>query len=204
MSVVLSESILTKTNRIFDRAFDIKIDDRWQSIPALKQDLIDILESENQKYNKTETVVDKIRNQLSASSSHSEQRELFHRLVKQTIELIPDVVQDLVNELNYNFGSGFEIEISRGAGDIYYRFIDWENFKFSISNTVRINYKFAKEIFLPSFQAYITGNEFIFVSNFKEKEVELLRTYFSDEADFTGFSERLKKFYYEDVESILS
>ena len=93
--------------------------------------------------------------------------------------------------------------MTSGAYSIsYYRLINWENFKFSTLNLISINSKFAKESFIPSFEAYITGNDFIFVSNFKQKEVELVRTFFSDEPDFTGFTERLKKFYYEGVESI--
>ncbi|NEP77886.1 MAG: hypothetical protein F6K39_06680 [Okeania sp. SIO3B3] len=39
----LSEFILSKINRVFDRAFEIKIDSRWQSISALNKALIDIL-----------------------------------------------------------------------------------------------------------------------------------------------------------------
>ncbi len=113
----------------------MKIDYRWQSIPALKEALIDILESENQKDNKNETVLDKIRNKLSASTSHSEQRELFHTLVKQTVEQIPDVVKDLIKEL----GSDFEIMTSGAYSTSYYRIKDWEKFKFSTQHLISIN-----------------------------------------------------------------
>ncbi len=200
---ILSESILTKTNIIFDRAFDVKIDYRWQSIPALKQTLIDILESENQKDNKIETILERIRNKQSAVNSHSEQRELFHTLIKQTAKQILNVVHDVVKEL----GSDFKIRSGGGVGpygDNYYELINWENFKFSTPHLISVEYnKLVTKRFMPSFEAYITGNEFIFVSKFKEKEIELLRTSFSDEPDFTGFPERLKKFYYEGIESII-
>ncbi len=198
---VLSESILTKTNRIFDRAFDIKIDYRWQSIPALKEALIDILESENQKDNKIETIRERIRNKQLAVNYHSEHRELFHTLIKQTVEQISYIVQDVVKEL----GSDFKIRPGTAAyTKSYYELINWENFKLSTLHLMSVEFnKLVTKRFMPSFEAYITGNEFIFVSKFKEKEIDLLRTSFNDEPDFTGFTERIKKFYYEGIESII-
>ncbi|MGD1805776.1 hypothetical protein ACP6PL_10110 [Dapis sp. BLCC M126] len=109
-------------------------------------------------------------------------------------------MKNLVKELS----SDFEIMTSGAYGTSYYRLITWENFKFSTLHLMSVEFnKLVTKRFMPSFEAYITGNELIFVSKFKEKEIELLRTSVSDEPDFTGFTERLKKFYYEGVESIL-
>ncbi|MGB3511777.1 MAG: hypothetical protein WBA93_21585 [Microcoleaceae cyanobacterium] len=110
--------------------------------------MIDIQEAESQEDNKTETVLDKIKNKLSASTDNSVQRELFHTLVKQTLEKIPDVVKSLIEEL----GSDFDINITGVYYQKnYYRLIDWNILKFSTPHLIGINYKFVKKIFLPKF-----------------------------------------------------
>lgn len=195
---VLSESILTKINRIFDRAFDVRIDYRWQSIPPLKEALMEILKPSNQDSNKTETFLAKIQNKISNSPDYAE-RKLFQNLAQQILEQIYDIVRSAAKEL----GSDFSFVLIRISSKERLRAkITWNNLTFS-QQVVGIGYRFSDESFSPEFKGYITGNEVVLVSDIKGKEVELLRTPLSGEPDFTGFINRLKKFYYEGVESIL-
>ena len=89
----------------------------------------------------------------------------------------------------------------RGASERL-KTVDWANLTFS-QQVTGINCEFLDEQFFPEFQGYATGNEFVLVSSIKDKEVELLRTSLSGEPDFTGFAERLKKFYAEGIENII-
>ncbi|MGK7922968.1 MAG: protein kinase [Trichodesmium sp.] len=215
----LPESILSKINRVFDRAFEIKIDSRWQSISALMEALIDILELENQEENKAEAILDRIKNKLS-SSSHT-QKKLFENIAQQIIEKIYDIVPDIAKE----FGLDFGIVVAAHPKSRLRVEINWDNLTF-LQYVIGISYKYSNESFNPKFKGYITGNEVVLVSSIKEipaelglsnstensdelpdisqEEVELLRTSLSGEPDFTGFAERLRKFYAEGVESIIS
>ncbi|GGA22911.1 serine/threonine-protein kinase [Okeania sp. KiyG1] len=224
----LSESILSKINIVFDRAFETTIDSRWQSISALKEALIDILESENQEENKTEIILDRIKNKLS-SSSHT-QKKLFENIVQKIIEKIYSIVYDMPKEFGSDFGiivapeifgSSFGDFISGKSPKLEVK-IDWSNSTFS-QRVVGIQHKPSEKSFFPEFEGYITGNEVVVISfrerqglkpkfhigieseipKNKEKEVELLRTSLSGEPDFTGFAKRLKEFYAEGVERII-
>ncbi|MDJ0553401.1 MAG: serine/threonine-protein kinase [Microcoleaceae cyanobacterium MO_207.B10] len=215
---VLPEYILSKINRVFDRAFEMKIDSRWQSIPALMAALIDILELENQAGNKTEPILDKIKNKLSSSSNL--QKKLFKNISQQIIEEIYDIVPDIAKEFSHDLG----ILVAAHPKERLRVEINWDNLTFS-EYVIGISYTYSNESFYPKFKGYITGNEVVLVSSIKElptelglsnltetsdklpdisqEEVELLRTPLSGEPDFTGFAERLRKFYAEGVESII-
>lgn len=192
---VLSESKRSKVNRIFDRAFETKIDDRWQSIPALKNALNDLLKPSSEK---SEDYLTRIENKLSDSSEH-EQRKLFQNLAQQILEEIWDIARSAAREL----GSDFSCILMGTSLKKRLRVkINWKYLTFS-QKVIGIGYIFSDKSFTPEFRGYITGNELVLVSDLKGKEVELLRTPLSGEADFTGFSKRLKEFYYEGVDSIV-
>ncbi|NET28963.1 serine/threonine-protein kinase [Okeania sp. SIO1I7] len=193
----LPESILSKINRVFDRAFEIKIDSRWQSISALEEVLIDILESENQEGDKTEKFLDRIHNKLSSYSNI--EKKLFRTLAEKIIEHIGQAVRSLVYE---DLDSNYFHVCMRGASERL-RIVDWANLKFS-QQVTGISCELSDEKFFPEFKGYATGNEFVLVSSIKGKEVELLRTSLSGEPDFNCFGKRLKEFYAEGVESIIS
>ncbi len=192
---VLDESILTKINRIFDRSFEIKIDSRWQSIPALKNALCDLLETSPDK---SKDYLTRIKNQLSGSSKY-EECKLFQNLAQQIIEEIYDISQDIVIELGSDFHLIHEPLSGWSCPSVD---IDWEVLTFS-QKVFCISYNFSNQLFHPEFKGYITGNEVVLVSDLKGKEIELLRTPLSGEPDFTGFSKRLTEFYHEGVYSII-
>ncbi len=226
----LPKSILSKINRVFDKAFEIKIDSRWQSIPELMETLIDILELENQEGqegNKTEIILDRIKNKLS-SYSHT-QKKLFENIAQKIIEKIYYIVYDMPKDFGSDFGiipaleifSNFGYFISGKSPKLEAK-IDWSNSTFS-QRVVGIQHKPSEKSFFPEFEGYITGNEVVVISfperrgnkprfhigieseipKNKEKEVELLRVSLSGEPDFTNFAERLREFYAEGVERIL-
>ncbi|NEQ36590.1 MAG: serine/threonine protein kinase [Okeania sp. SIO3I5] len=225
---VLPEYMLSKINRVFDIAFEIKIDSRWQSIPELKEALIDILESENQEGNKTEIILDRIKNKLS-SSSHT-QKKLFENIAQKIIEKIYYIVYDMPKEFGSDFGIIVATEIFGSSfGDFVCgkspkleAKIDWSKSTFS-QRVVGIKHKPSEKSFFPEFEGYITGNEVVVISfperqglkpkfhigieseisKNKEKEVGLLRVSLSGEPDFTNFAKHLRDFYVEGVERIL-
>ncbi|MDJ0556973.1 MAG: hypothetical protein QNJ68_21520 [Microcoleaceae cyanobacterium MO_207.B10] len=152
----LPEHILSRINRVFDRAFEYRIDYRWQSIPALKNSLIDIFESENQEYNQTEVLLDETKYQASTDI----EKQLFENLAQKIIEKIYDIVDELLEEL----GSGFGGIISGGIDkkSIIRPKIDWDNLTFSQS-VLGIRFKRANKSFFPGFEGYMTGHEVVLV-----------------------------------------
>lgn len=194
--LILPEHQLSQINRIFDRAFTILIDYRWQSIPALKMALDDLLQSDSDK---NKDYLTRIQNKLSGSSEH-EQRKLFKNLAQQVLEEIWDIAHSVVEELGSDFSLVY-VSLSGGFSCPPVN-IDWESLSFS-EEVIGISYEFSNNFINPKFKGYITGNEIVLVSDLKEKEVELLRIPLSGEPDFTSFSKRLKDFYYEGVDSII-
>ncbi len=202
--LVLPEHQLPQLNRIFDRAFTIPIDYRLQSIPELKMVLDDLLQPNS---NKSADYLTRIQNKLSGSSEY-QQRKLLENLAKQIIEVIWDVGNQVISELGSNF---YCIKTCSATQNVKWRTsskkntlsatINWENLTFS--ERFGISLHRSNKDFNPDFRGYITGNELVLVSELKGKEVELLRTPLSGEPDLTGFSQRLKDFYYEGVDSII-
>lgn len=202
--LVLPEHQLSQINRIFDRAFTIKIDYRWQSIPEIKMLLNDLLQPNS---NKSADYLTRIQNKLSGSSEY-QQRKLLENLAKQIIEVIWDVGNQVISELGSDF---YCIKTCSATQNVTWRAsskrntlsatINWENLTFSERFGISLNC--SNKNFNPEFRGYITGNELVLVSDLKGKEVELLRTPLSSEPDFTGFSERLTNFYHEGVDDII-
>ncbi|GGA46307.1 protein kinase [Okeania sp. KiyG1] len=79
--LALPEQILSRINRVFDTAFDIRIDYRWQSTITLNTALIDVLNSENQEYNE-KTSLDEIRHKASTDTD----KELFENVARKILK----------------------------------------------------------------------------------------------------------------------
>ncbi len=194
--LVLPKAELSQINRIFDRAFTISINSRWQSIPELKMASDELLKPNTER---SENYLTQIQNKLSGSPER-EQRKLFKNLAQQVLEEIWDIAHSVVEELGSDFNFVY-VSVSGGFSCPAVN-IDWEKLTF-LEEVIGIFYEFSNGFINPKFQGYITGNKMVLVSELKGKEVELLRTPLSGEPDLTGFSQRLKDFYYEGVDSII-
>ncbi|EAW33695.1 protein kinase [Lyngbya sp. PCC 8106] len=215
----LPEHILSKINRVFDRAFEGRIDFRWQSIPALRNALLDLLESENKKHKKTEVLLDCIKDKASSNL----EKKIFQNLTQQILKKIYDVVSDLSKELGSEFGL---VSSKLNEQKIIRPEIDWDDLTF-FQPVLGITYQYGNQSFFPGFEGYITGNEVVLVSSFEhyrpkskldnfnlfgknapdsdklDEQIELLRTPLNGEPDFSGFETRLKNFYLEGIKSMM-
>ena len=226
---VLPEHILSKINRVFDTGFRTMIESRWQSIPALKSALINILESENQEYNE-KVLLDEIKYKASTDMD----KELFENLAKKFLEKIYDVVDGIIEELNNSeeldpkFG-----RVSSGGIDkssIIGLEIDWKNLTFS-NSVLGVSYRHSNESFFPGFEGYLTGNEIILVyvehyipksqldkyyffrnrdsytneilDKYENSKTELLRIPLSGEPNFATLEEKVRKLYFKGIKKIM-
>ncbi|MDY7007041.1 MAG: serine/threonine-protein kinase [Cyanobacteriota bacterium] len=208
---ILPQHILSQINRVFDTAFEYRIDYRWQSIPALRNTLINIVESENQEPNKTANLLDEIKYKASSNEEKKLFRDISKKIISEVFKIVERIVQD--------FDSDFCVA-DKGRADTSRIYHDWENLRFRYTSVgtlygggIDISYSFSNELFSPAFEGYITGNEVILLGitnpshritgSSDEEKIELLRTPLSGEPDFTGFDERLKDFYVEGINRIM-
>ncbi|NEN91801.1 MAG: serine/threonine protein kinase, partial [Okeania sp. SIO3H1] len=78
---ILPQHILSKINRVFDRAFEYRIDYRWQYIPALRKTLVNIVESENQDPNQTEVLLEQIRYKVSSNVEKKLFQDISYKII---------------------------------------------------------------------------------------------------------------------------
>ncbi|NES08257.1 MAG: hypothetical protein F6K22_39120, partial [Okeania sp. SIO2F4] len=225
----LPEHILSKINRVFDTGFRTMIESRWQSIPALKSALINILESENQEYNE-KVLLDEIKYKVSTDMD----KELFENLAQKILEKIYDIVDKLIKELNSElqepkFGGVIsEIDKKRAIQPK----IDWKNLTFS-NSVLGISYRRSNESFRPGFEGYLTGSEVVLVyveyyfpkseldrmrslnkmgtgeriydeylDKYENSKTELLRIPLSGEPDFATLEQKLRKLYFKGINQL--
>ena len=194
----IPSDLLSQINAIFDRAFEIAIDRRWQSIPALKEALMLVSRpSLSTDSDEPATYLERIKNKLSSSSDYPE-RQLFKRLSDQIVQEISNVWHSVGRELGNNFsliqmgGSLRRIETN----------INWQTLMFEVTYGI-YNQFYPDQKFLPAFIGYATGNEIILLSEDNGQEIELFRTPLNSEPDFVAFRERLRNFYLKGVASKL-
>ncbi len=224
----LPEHILSKINIVFDTAFRTIIASRWQSIPALKSALINILESENQENNKTEVLLDDIKYKVSTDVD----KKLFQNVAKKIIKKIYDIVDKLIKELGSEFypvSPTILIDKER----VIQPEIDWKNLTFS-QQVLGIGYRYANQPFWPGFEGYLTGSEVVVfyveyyfpkseldrmrslngmgtgeriydetLKEYENSKTELPRIPLSGELDFTRLEEELRNFYLEGIKKIM-
>ncbi|NET43856.1 protein kinase [Okeania sp. SIO2B3] len=154
----LPEHILLRINMVFDTAFIEMISSRWQSIPALRNALTDILESENQQSNEN-FLIDRIKHKASSNIKDG----LFINVAHKFLDKVYDIVYDLFEELysvipedNPKLG----LLILGDKARTKQPEIDWKNLTFSNSG-LGITYK--DKQFSPGFEGYLTGNEVVLV-----------------------------------------
>ncbi len=224
----LPEHILSKINIVFDTGFRTMIDSRWQSIPALKSALINILESENQENNKTEVLLDDIKYKASTDK----EKQLFENLAKKILEKIYDIVDELLKELGSEFYPVSTITLMDKERVIQPK-IDWKNLTF-YQQVLGIGYRYANKPFWPGFEGYITGSEVVVVyveyyfpkseldkmrslngmgtgeriydedlDKYENSKTNILRTPLNVEPDFTDLEEKLINFYLEGIKKIM-
>ncbi|GGA15305.1 protein kinase [Okeania sp. KiyG1] len=208
---ILPQHILSKINRVFDRAFEYRIDTRWQSIPALRNTLINIVESENQDPNQTEVLLEQIRYKVSSNVEKKLFQDISHKIISEVFKIVERIVPEI--------SSDFYVA-DKGRADTSRIYHDWENFRFRYTSVglfygggINVSYDFLNEFFSPAFEGYLTGNEVILLGiinpsdkitgSSDEEKIELLRIPLSSEPDFTGFDERLKDFYVEGIHRVM-
>lgn len=187
--------LLARVNTIFDRAFEIPIDRRWQSIPSLKEALMELTRpAKSQNNNEVATYLAQIQNKLSSSSDYA-LRQSFQKVAHQIVQEIHNVGRSVAGELGTEF-STIQTRIDLKRLDI-----DWANLMFS--EKYGITNKFLPNKFFPEFRGYATGNEFVLLSELNGERIELLRVPLNNEPDFVAFRERLRLFYIQGVISII-
>ncbi len=194
----IPSDLLAKVNRIFDRAFGTQIDYRWQSIPELQQALRACLDT-NQSIHNAEQYIAQIQNKVSTSSDYA-QRQSFKILAQQLNRELYNMSRTVAKELGKGFGTVHNRAYLKSR-DFERLKIDWTHLKFSESHG--ITNEFLPNDFFPKFTGYATGNELVLLAEVNGEKVELLRTPFNGEPDFTAFSERLRLFYLEGARNLM-
>lgn len=183
----ISPDVLARLNGIFDRAFELSIDRRWQSIPEL-QDVLMRLQKPmiDEEISTTETQVARIKQQLLNSPDYT-RRQPFQALAQKILNEIQYVCNKTVQELGEDFST---IQTGRNINISEMTFGD----KYGIYNSVLQEKKF-----WPQFRGYATGNELVLLSENDGQQIELLRVPLNSEPNFTELRNRLRAFYIEGV-----
>lgn len=195
----ISSDLLAKLNRVFDRAFGIQIDYRWQSIPELQQALRACLDTNQNTQNANQDIIAQIKNKVSTSFDYA-QRQSFKKLGQQINRELYNMSLTVASEL----GEGFGVVL----GKIYLKNrdferleIDWTQLKFSERHGIRN--EFLPNYFFPQFTGYATGNELVLLAEVYGDKVELLRTPLNSEPDLAAFRDRLRRFYLEGAKKLI-
>jgi serine/threonine-protein kinase len=183
----ISPSALARLNGIFDRAFELSIDRRWQSTPELRDVLIRLHKPIiDEEISDTESYVARIKQQLLNSPDYT-RRQPFQALAEKIINEIHYVGHNTAEELGEGFST---IQTGRGINLSEMTFGD----QYGIYNSVLQEKKFWSQ-----FRGYATGNEIVLISENDGKQIELLRVPLNSEPNFTEFRNRLRAFYIEGV-----
>jgi len=183
----LEAQTLALLNRVFDRAFELSIDRRWQSAEELRDTLRKLEnKSKPEHMSNAEDSIARIKQQLLSSPDYV-RRESFKILADQIINEIRHIGSKTAKE----FGEPFNT-IQSGLGMDLAEMTFGE--KYGIFNSV-----LPEKQFFPEFKGYATGNEIVLVSENQEQQIELLRIPLNREPDFEIFRERLREFYIEGV-----
>lgn len=181
----ISPNVLARLNGIFDRAFELSIDRRWQSTPEFRDVLIRLQKPIEETFT-TESHVARIKQQLLNSLEYT-RRQPFQTLAEKIINEIRSVGHKIAQEL----GEGF-LTMQTRTGINFSEMTFGE--QYGICNSV-----LQEREFYPQFRGYATGNEIVLISENDSQQIELLRVPLNSEPDFTEFRERLRAFYLEGV-----
>ncbi|MCT7977604.1 serine/threonine-protein kinase [Laspinema olomoucense] len=196
-----SSDSIAKLNKIFDKAFDPRIDSRWQSIPPLKEALMQLLQPvQSESTNDTDSDIAQIREKLSTSPDYA-MRQSFQSLANQIVQEIHKVGRSVAGELGSEFGTIQDGSSMSGFKKNKKVNINWSELTFFHQYGITI--QFIEERFFPKFKGIATGNEVVLLAEVKGQEIEFLRASLNGELDSTEFSERLKDFYIKGVLSIV-
>ena len=183
----LEAQTLALLNRVFDRAFELSIDRRWQSAEEL-QDILRRLKNQSKPEHmfNAEDSIARIKQQLLNSPNYV-RRQSFKILADKIINEIRHIGSKTAKE----FGEPFNT-IQSGLGIDLAEMTFGE--KYGIFNPV-----IPEKKFFPVFKGYATGNEIVLISENHEQQIELLRIPLNREPDFETFRERLREFYIDGV-----
>jgi eukaryotic-like serine/threonine-protein kinase len=183
----LETQTLALLNRVFDRAFELSIDRRWQSVEELHDTLRRLNNQSKPEYmSNAEDSIARIKQQLLNSPDYV-RRESFKILADKIFNEIRHIGSKTAKE----FGEPFNT-IQSGHGIDLAKMTFGE--QFGIFNAV-----IPEKQFFPVFKGYATGNEIVLVSETYEQQIELLRVPLNTDPDFETFRERLREFYIEGV-----
>lgn len=178
---------------LFDQAFDVHIDYRFQSIDSLRASLSGISLSRSNNMNTgNETITDRIVRIRNTIISSTDQRRLSlaKNALEHTNKQIDQVLQELLSQLGRDFArlqGGYGIRISELA----------------LGNTLGIIHTLSNKKFTPRFTVKVIGTEVLIGVEEKEQLRELIRVPLSA----TEFGEEhkaiIKEFFITNLESIL-
>jgi eukaryotic-like serine/threonine-protein kinase len=188
----LDRASLNALNKFFDIAFNVGINDRWQSAEAVRTNLIDF-QSIKPSNEMDESDVSK---KLEAYKKSISERQDFKQLenlkvlFKKYDETIRRICQSVLHELeSIGFGNiqgGHSIDLS----------------KQTFTNSVGITHPNNKKLnFFPKFTCYVNGSEIVLEATEDGRTNEFLRYPLNEEINWSSLENSLRTYYIDGITS---
>lgn len=186
----LDRASLNALNKFFDIAFNVGINDRWQSAEAIKTNLIDF---QNIKPSNEMDESDASK-KLEAYKKSVSERQDFKQLENLKVlfnkcnEIIRRACQSVLHELESNgFGNiqgGYNIDLS----------------KQTFTNGVGITHPINKKLnFFPQFTCYINGSEIVLEAAENGRTYEFLRHPLNEEINWSSLENSLRNYFIDGI-----
>jgi eukaryotic-like serine/threonine-protein kinase len=183
---------LEALNRFFDIAFNVGINDRWQSAEAVRKALLDlqkIKSSDEMEESDTSNKLEAFKKSISDRQDyrHLENlKSIFEKCNKTISQACQSVIAELKSE---NFGSiqgGFNINMSKQV----------------FTNGIGITHPYHGHLnFYPRFTCYTNGSELVLEASENGNKNEFLRHPLNEEIDWSSLEESLRTFYINGITS---
>jgi len=188
----LDKASLNALNRFFDIAFNLGINDRWQSAEAVSAaltDLQNIKPSNEMDESDASKKMEAYKKNISGRLEFKQLENLKALFIKCN-ETIRRSCQSVLSELRSdNFGNiqgGYNIDLSRQT----------------FTNGIGITHPYHSRLnFFPRFTCYVNGSEIVLEATEDGRNTEFLRYPLNEEIDWSSLENNLRNYYINGITS---
>lgn len=179
-------------NYLFDIAFETRLDYRWQSIPALRDKLLEIQQAtmESTRGENPEAKIQRIREKVQSRAGYTQTLKV-HEILNTIDRLLNQAHRETLAALGSDFTNhqgGYKMDVTNSQ----------------FCNTLGIiestNYD---KGFKPRFEAKITGSELVVIARALDKTTSLFREPISRPIPWEVLKMRVKDYFLSGVEQLL-
>lgn len=187
---VIGEDNLKKYLSLFDRAFALKIDHRWQSVKEIIEKLNSFSDVSVVDETESEISYKEINNRIKSKVDYQE-RELVNKIWHKTYPIIRNTTHEIIDNLDKNY-----TQLGKGLG------IDWEKLSFAEEQGIK-NILYDDFRFKIRFIGSITGSEIVLNTYHNDEFKEVCRFPFNDSIDWSFVESSINSHYKKEFKAYL-